>query len=202
MNKKYYKVIIVIMMIIIGSSTKIYSMGEYNIAITPSKQNLMEGEEITITFEINDITAQPGIGAIYGELEYDKKIFEKITQEDFIQSSGWELPIYNDATEAEGALFLLRENGDLIKENSTLFTVKLKVQDKVQACNTKIILKNISSSTAEEDIEIADVEIDLSVEGTLNPTIEVIKWGGIILALIILTAIILIKIKKSKNKAK
>lgn len=202
MKKVEIRRIIMFMVIImmLSISTQVSAVEEYAVKIIPSKQALTEGDEISLTFDITDIATEPGIGAVYGKLEYDKKVFEKVTQEDFTQSEGWEMPIYNGENEGEGALFLMREMGDLIKENSTMFTIKMKVLDKVASQNTEIKLASISASNAEQDVNIQDVAIKCSVEGTLKPGANIAMWVGIALLLIIVIVVITVVIKRKKKK--
>lgn len=115
MKKANAIVIFIITILIISINTPVFATENYSIELKPSKQSLIEGDKIILEFYITDIVANPGIGAVYGELVYDEKVFEKVRQEDFIQSEGWEMPIYNDVNEAEGRWFLLREQGDLYR---------------------------------------------------------------------------------------
>lgn len=194
--KKLTIAILTIILLILGT-TAIYGANAYNINIIPSKQELLPGEEIIVTFRIENINAEPGIGAIYGKLEYDKKIFEKVKQEDFIGVGGWEEPIYNSENEREGALFLLREMGDTIKEDSNIFSIKMKVLDKVPTQSTQIKLTQINSSTGEEDIETQDALVNCMVQGNtiVFETIWIYIAIGLV-ALIIAIIIIVLAFKK------
>lgn len=196
--KKIVISILTTILLILGMTT-IYATNSYNINIVPSKQQLLPGEEITVTFRLEDIKAEPGIGAVYGKLEYDKEIFEQVVQEDFIQVEGWELPIYNSENEREGTLFLLTETGNTIKENSDIFSIKMKVLDNVKSKDTQIKLTEISSSTGEEDIDIQDVTVDLVIEGNVTKTNALgvyITIGIVAVAVAVLIFVLAFKKKK------
>lgn len=193
MKKANAIVIFIITILIISINTPVFATENYSIELKPSKQSLIEGDKIILEFYITDIVANPGIGAVYGELVYDEKVFEKVRQEDFIQSEGWEMPIYNDVNEAEGRWFLLREQGDLITEDSILFKLEMKVLDKVISQDTQIKVCAISASTAEQDVYTKDAILDLSVEGTLVPTqnITLVLFGVTVIAIIIIIVLVI-----------
>lgn len=196
MKKLFTSIITAILLILFA--TTIYAANAYNINIVPSKQQLLPGDEITVTFRLEDIQTELGIGAVYGKLEYDKKVFEKVLQDDFSKVEGWELPIYNSENEREGALFLLTETGDTVKENTNIFSIKMKVLDKVPSKNTQIKLTQISSSTGEEDIELQDVAVDFVIEGNMA-TLEVI-WVYIIIGVVAVAVAIVIFVLAFKKK--
>lgn len=195
MKKIVISILTVILLIL--CATTIYAANAYNINIVPSKQQLLPGDEITLTFKLEDIKIELGIGAVLGKLDYDKKMFYKIEEIDFIKSEGWEKPVYNSKNDKEGTLFLLTETGDTFKENCDIFSIKMKVLDKVPSKNTQIKFTQISSSTGEEDIEIPDVSIDFNVEGNMIEGIWIYIVIGIVI--LILIAIILRLLWKKKK---
>lgn len=202
MKKKKVAIILSLLLLFIISSTIIQAQGaeSYNITITPTKQQLLPGDEITVVFQLENIQEELGIGAVFGKLEYDKKIFKKVVPEDFIKAEGWEVPMYNSENESEGNLFLLTETGESAKETTKIFTIKMKVLEEVPSKNTQIKLTNISSSNGEKDLETQDVSVDFTVEGNMTILDSVWFYVGIIVAIaVVIIGIIMIRKKQQKR---
>mgnify|MGYP001049847298 FL=1 len=102
--------------------------------VISNKTEIKGGEvvELTLAFDhFEDI--KKGINAYKGTLEYDKNIFENITQANFINQNNWESLKYNLQNNEWVAI---RKVGAKIGED--VVKIKLKVKENVSATKTEI----------------------------------------------------------------
>ena len=181
MKSRILTILLIISIVLTCTITinNIYAAGNYNIVITASNDVVNYGEEVTVSFNLKDITMDPGIGAIMGKIEYDKTVFEKITSTSLKSGDGWGSIAFNDVdgNTGEGSFVVERENANsiTIKEDNLLCNVTFKVKAEGDCSakpgdKTTIKISNISASNGETDQAIGDVSGTLKIGETSNPS--------------------------------
>ena len=135
-----------------------------DIVLEPSATEVSAGDKLSIKVMMKNVKNQLGIGAILATLDYDKNVFEQVTQDMFVKGEGWDAPVYNSQNEKEGMLFTLTETAVNMKEDNLIFTIEMKVLDNVAAQDTSIKLTEISTSDGEQDIYNDDVALTINVK--------------------------------------
>ncbi len=171
MEKKILKGIIMFFIItVLVISGNVYAAETYGMKIEANKTIAEPEDTVTVTFSLVNIGVEPGIGSVTGKLEYDKTVFEKVTNASIKNKSGWGAVVYNDQNESEGLFTVERELADTIKTNNAVFEVTFKVLKAAKLGDTEIKLTNINSSTGEADIVSANVvgKVKIAIKGDVN----------------------------------
>ena len=90
MNKIIKRIIFITIIMCLSLYIKVNAANETEIKINPSQTNLEPGQTINIQFNIENISIPTS--NIKMEFRYNKNIFEKLTEDDFNQIRGWNLP--------------------------------------------------------------------------------------------------------------
>lgn len=165
MIKKAVSLIVIAILLI---STVTYAAAPtYKIELATNNLKVNQDSEIEVTLKLKDFTGMnEGIFGFLAQIEYDKELFEVIKQDSFTAKGGWSAPTFN---EVNGQLVAERSSG--VKENSEVFSVKLKVKkNALIGAETTIKIKNFTASEGETDIkatEDAQIKINI-VEKTDN----------------------------------
>lgn len=124
-----------------------------------SVSELKGGEEVTITLRFDEYQQiTEGLNAYQATLEYDKNLFEEVTQEDFVCLNDWEKLQYNQAT---GEFVAIKKIGSAEPED--VVSITLKTKPKVKATTTEIKIKDIVTSEGERDISIAEAKSTINI---------------------------------------
>lgn len=124
-----------------------------------SVSELKGGEEVTITLRFDEYQQiTEGLNAYQATLEYDKNLFEEVTQEDFTCLNDWEKLQYNQAT---GEFVAIKKIGST--EPEEVVSITLKTKPKVKATTTEIKIKDIVTSEGERDISIAEAKTTINI---------------------------------------
>lgn len=133
------------------------------VEIETDKIDINPGDEIHIKVKIAEIDIEQGINAIQGKLEYDKKIFEKVTNNDFEIKNNWST-LYNDEeTEAEGK-FIVMNLSEGEKEDQVITEVTLKVKEDTNIKKTNIKISELCTASEEEIINLDNAETTVKVK--------------------------------------
>lgn len=134
------------------------------IDLKPSKSEISKGEEFTVDVIVKDIDAERGIIALTATMEYDKNALEYKGME---AQGKWTKPSYNDEN---GKLVLDRNDGYATTEE-TMFKVTFKAKEDISVNDTKIAIKEISSSNGITDIFSAETTTTIKIKnpGPVNP---------------------------------
>ena len=137
---------------------------EVNIYIN-GPEKIEAGSTITIDIGIKDLKKE--VDTIVATIEYDKNIFEEITEDEMEPQNKWNYPIYN----SKDSTFMIDRNGTTT-DDEIVMQIKL---------NVKKDIKNITNTTIKlEDIEIAglgnevkaDTEKTFEIGEKVNPNPE------------------------------
>ncbi len=124
-----------------------------------SVTELKGGEEVTVTLRFDEYQQiKNGINAYKATLEYDKQIFEEVTEKDFVCQNDWEELKYNKDT---GEFVAIKKVGSNTPEDVVKLT--LKANESVKATTTDIKIKDIVTSEGERDIQIAETKVTINV---------------------------------------
>ena len=122
------------------------------ITLKVDKSDLSAGDVVTVDAVMPEDLK---LYALTATLNYDKNVFEEISNENFVGQEDVTEVLYNPGNQRFG---LLNKAGEI---PSTLFSVRLRVKKNAQAGNTNIALTNISSSDGENkiDYDVSNVEV-------------------------------------------
>ena len=155
----------IMLVMIIMTSIMVYAATTVTMSLTADKNTLTPGDEITLTFAINNITGiEGGIKAIQGTVEYDTNIFEQIQTSDKVDMNGW-------ATELNTAnnMFAGTTSG---ATSGGIFTLTLKVKEGVTATSTTVSIREIKTADPTNDdraVDVADVSVTIG-STVITPT--------------------------------
>lgn len=138
-------------------------------SLTSSEEELKSGQEVVVTLKFDTFKEDTkGINCFYAVLNYDKKIFEKVGQANFITQNNWEELKYNQET---GELVVIKKEGTNKEEE--ILQITLKVKEEIEPGKTDVILGGITTSEGKEDliIEDAKVQIDIVKEQETDPNL-------------------------------
>lgn len=135
--------------------------------IETDKIDINPGEEVHLKIKVEEIDIEQGINAIQGKLEYDKNIFEKVTNNDFEPKNNW-TTLYNDEdTEAEGKFIIMNLSAGE-KEDQTITEVSLKVKEDTNIKKTTIKISELCTANEEEIINIENAETTVKVKFSIK----------------------------------
>lgn len=127
--------------------------------LVSEKKELKSGELVKLILSFEDIEElKKGINAYKATLEYDKNIFEEITQSNFESQNNWEGLKYNNKN---GEFVAYRKVGTKLSENVVSFT--LKVKNDVESSKTTVKIKDIITSEGKKDIFLNEAEVELDI---------------------------------------
>jgi len=139
-----------------------------------SSSKLKVGDIVEVKLKISNIDAGSGIDAIVGTLEYDKNVFDEVTQESFVGINSWNVSMYDTTSQMFTALRSSKVNtiSDVLK-----ISLRVKSLTGIEE-STTIKLKEISASggavsdggTGDIEITTAQIEIQKAEIGNLPIT--------------------------------
>ncbi len=167
-NRKNVLIKIILFIILITNSTLVSATNQeysFNASATCDKKNVKPGEEVTILVEVSDINmGNNGINTVEGMIKYDENVVEEIKKDSLKAQDGWTVT-YNDEASTLNGKFLAVNLSTGIKENTKLFSIKLKIKsDVTKSTETNIQIKDITSNNGEELITTEDKNIKLNIE--------------------------------------
>lgn len=169
MKKTLFYVIAIIILLLTTSAIATSKSDIVRANLSSSEEKLKAGQEVVITLKFDNYNEDTkGINCFYAVLEYDKQIFEKVTQANFETQNNWEELKYNQET---GELVVIKKVGTNKEEEIAQIT--LKVKEEVEPKKTDVLLSSITTSEGKEDliIENAKVQIDIIKEQETNPNL-------------------------------
>ena len=155
------KIFFIINILIITCINLVSYAGEENntIEINTNKEQIKKGEEIEISIKIP--STENSLYTYSGELEYDKEVFENVTNENFNAENSWGNLEYNE----KNGKFILTNNKS--KGNEEILKIKLLCKNDNENTDTKIDIKNLKTLNVEKNIEIITLDskqIDIKIK--------------------------------------
>ena len=98
MKKKLISISLMITLLITLSLSVVNAETNVKMQITSSSE-LTAGGTVELILSITNIDAGDGIDAVVGKVNYDKNIFEEVTEENFEGQNRWNSPTFNTGTQ-------------------------------------------------------------------------------------------------------
>ena len=195
--KKKSSIILFVCIVLISSI--VLAQTSFNAELESNKEVLKPGDTVEVTLKLKEFSEHgTGINAIVMTLDYDKTIFNELTEDNFKALESWGKPTFN----SEKGIILLLSNSFVNVEHDAL-KINLTVRDNIDNnITTEVKLKDISAADAQSDIELEDIVLNLQI-GNLADNIseesnlQVVVISAIIAILVVGTAVIVI-IKRKK----
>ena len=160
--KNIKKILIFILLTIFILPITIYANNE--VILKVDKTELEVGDVITVDAEIpSDIK----LYALTATLNYDKDVFEEITDQNFVGQEDVVEILYNPENSRFG---LINKAGEI---PNSLFTIRLRVKKDAKVGNTNITLTNIESSDGAEKTNFNKANLELLVTRDANQNEEI-----------------------------
>lgn len=139
-NLKSKILLIVLVLFTIISLTNFVSAFSVSMELT-STSKLKAGDVVTVTLKISNVDAGEGIDAIVGALEYDKNVFEEVTEENFEDRNRWKVNIYSTQSQKFTVL-----KSSKVNTAGEVLAITLRAKDTVNVDSTTITIKDITAS--------------------------------------------------------
>lgn len=152
-----------IIIYILNITINIYA-SSFKYSVTTETTELRPGDTVMIEMRVSDIqTGNLGINTVEGYLEYDEKVFEKVTQENLTGENDWKITYNGGEGERKGKyLVSLLKPGEV--KDTTIASVKMKVKNYIDDKETVIKFTKIATNNGEEIVEETDKEIRLKIK--------------------------------------
>lgn len=169
-KQKIQAILLIMVMLVTALSVTVKADNNYSVGMAlTSNSKLKAGATITVSVNLTSINAGNGIDGIEAGLEYDKNVFEEITDSSLKSSNDW-IKTYAPTTQR----MTFYKNTKVTKPE-TVATFTFKVKDTLNVNSTKITLKDIKASGGIEtnggtgDITVDNAVLTLTAE-TANST--------------------------------
>lgn len=166
MKVKFLSVmLIVLVMVSLMPSFVKAANNSFKAVVTPTTAELKANDEIVITLQVKEINmGENGINTVEGTLEYDKEIFEEVKSSSIQNLGSWNTT-YNDEEGSSNGKFLAM-NLSNVKEDSNVFSVKLKIKSDVKETKETIVkFKGITSNDGTDLVNVGDKTVKIKVAG-------------------------------------
>ncbi len=206
--KKTAKIVTILMIaFIIISYASVVNAASVGVTLNSSSK-LKAGDTIEVTLKIGNISAGEGIDAIVASLDYDKNVFEQVTQNNFVGLNQWNVNIYDATTQ----IFTMTKSAK-VNTPSDVLKITLKVKNPVNVNSTTVTIKDISASGGAVDvggtgdITVQNTSVIIQKETTTTvvpekPNTNLPKTGeevGIIASIAVISVIAVIAYMKYRN---
>ncbi len=155
MKKVFINIIIILSMFMTCNSVKAETSLKLN--LESNKYEIQKQDEVIITLKIEK-SIDKFINAYKATIEYDKSIFEEITDNNFHCKNSWTNLKYNE--DNQQFIVINQDNNVEIEE---VLEIHLKVKDNIKVEKTSIKIKDITTSYGEYDMVIESQEKTLKV---------------------------------------
>ncbi len=162
MKKKLISISLMITLLITLSLSVVNAETNVKMQITSSSE-LTAGGTVELILSITNIDAGDGIDAVVGKVNYDKNIFEEVTEENFEGQNRWNSPTFNTGTQ-----LFTTSRASKVKTSGNVIKITLKVKEGVTADSTTVTITNIVVSGGSVatggtgDINVSDVSAKIN----------------------------------------
>ncbi len=141
------------------SCVNVWAASEVRSVLENQSSELVGGEEVVVALKIDnyEILAN-GINVYKATLEYDKDIFEEVSESNFQTQENWGKLKFNKDT---GEFIIIKKASDT--ETGEIAKITLKVKENVQAGKANISIKDINTSGGKEDIKVEESEVIVDI---------------------------------------
>lgn len=157
--KKVLSIVLIAILALAICMSAVYATTSFTVALSATATKVEQGGEVTVTVALKNFTpGETGINAIHLTVDYDKAIFETLTDADITTAGGWTSPTFNPANGA-----VVTENSTFKAENHDFLTIKFKVKETANVGNAVISIKDVEASDASNDIHPSDQQLTVNV---------------------------------------
>ena len=164
MKKKICLVMMLMIAMVTLTVTSVFAEPSATMKLTADKTALKEGEEVTVTLEIDSVNEiENGLVACEGNIEYDTNIFEPITSASFQNALNWS----GDINPSNNKFATTGSSAGTGLKTGAIFNLKLKVKSSIASKSTTISVKNIKTSDDNNSqVSVPNASVTLNVTGT------------------------------------
>ncbi|MBP3255338.1 MAG: Ig-like domain-containing protein [Clostridia bacterium] len=182
MMKKFISILLIttlVLTFIIPCCVKAYSFNLDVSIKSPSNSVISEGDTVELQFKLMNIDmGELGMNTLEAYLEYDKNVFEHLTDDDVEGRGNWSIEINKEeGNESEGHMLLSTMAGGVTTDKVigvVTFTVKSNLSDSVKANAKPFKIRGIQGCVGNELIDETDKSISYTFEGGSTPTEETV----------------------------
>lgn len=153
--------LILTLLVVMLSYTQIVNAFSTTMSLTTTSQ-IKPGGVVEVTLKITNIDAGDGIDAVVATVEYDKNIFDEITEDNIETLNKWKVGAYN---EDSGEFTLLKSSK--VNTPSDVLKISFRAKESANVDKATIKIKKISASGGAVefggtgDIQIQDVSVSI-----------------------------------------
>lgn len=167
MKKSIKRVIALIVLLAIIFVSGVVNAASVSMSLA-SDSKLVAGDTVIVTLKISSIDAGDGVDAIVGTLNYDKNVFDQVTDENFEGLNRWNIQTYNDET----GIFTATRSSK-VNMASDVLKVTLKAKAAVTVNSTSIEVKELTASGGAVDMGgTGDIKVN-NVSVTVNKASQI-----------------------------
>lgn len=157
MKSNVLKISIIAIMLVFVYTTVVSALS-FTPSMTPSSTVVPEATEFTVEVKVSNLDVGPdGINTMSGVLEYDDKVFEKISASSIEGLNSWN-PTFNAET---GKITLTKL--DFVKEEEKVFQVTFKTKTGISGNVGEIKLVDIMAANNSSEINAQDISTTITV---------------------------------------
>lgn len=163
-NLKLKSLLSILTLVTVISLTGFVSAFSLNMKLDSSSK-LKAGDTVEVTLKISNIDAGEGIDAVMGTLDYDKNVFEEVTEDNFEGLNKWNVNIYS----TDSQKFTVTKSSK-VNQASDILKLTLRAKSTISVDSTTITMKNVTASGGSVDtggtgdIQVQNVSITISKE--------------------------------------
>lgn len=173
MNTKKVKALVIMLVIsLVLSIASVVNAFSTTGTLTSSTTKLVEGETVTISFNLSNIDAGEGLQSMEATLDYDSNVFEALAATGVTGSNGWNVTYEPTTKRVAGEL----DSTAKMKTNGTIATITLKAKSTISVNSTTVKLSEIIVSGGSVatggtgDIEVSDAMVTLTKPAAPAPS--------------------------------
>ena len=115
--------------------------------------NLSNSREVEVILRLDNYEKiDKGVNVYKATLEYDKNVFEEVSESDFEPLNNWEEIKFNKDT---GEFIAIHKTGSKVSEE--IMKIKVKVKDNAKAGKEDIVIKDIVTSDGKKDMVVEEL---------------------------------------------
>lgn len=157
MKSNVLKISIIAIMLVFVYTTVVSALS-FTPSMTPSSTVVPEATEFTVEVKVSNLDVGPdGINTMSGVLEYEDKVFEKISASSIEGLNSWN-PTFNAET---GKITLTKL--DFVKEEEKVFQVTFKTKTGISGEAGEIKLVDIMAANNSSEINAQDISTTITV---------------------------------------
>lgn len=184
----------ILSLLICSVATVVLATTSFTARLESNVTTLEPGTEVELSLKLENFTeGEAGISVLLATIDYDRAVFEKITEKDLTLGSNWGSILYN---EENGKLLL--DSYVPVDTSHEAVKIKLKVREDMSSKgNMQIAIKEINASDGLKDIYTDDATITFEYNNIEANKLTILILS--VLGIIILASVLIVAFKRKKN---